>query len=96
MCVLALTVKVFYTAYGSQPQPRRWRGSAAADGSTRICWASSSLKRGGGLWQSLPREDLRREIPRPKRANRVLLATLERLDLISRAFAEIKKHQSQS
>ena len=89
ICGLAQTVEVFFTVHGS----------AAAEevaGARRGRWFDPDLvnlflaeARGGGLWESLAREDLRREVSRLEPADRVLEATPERLDLVSRAFAEI-------
>jgi len=88
VCSLAQTVEVFYTAHGP----------AAAEeiaGVRRGRWFDPYLvdvflaEARGGLWQSLAREDLRREVSRLEPAERVLAATPERLDLVSRAFAEI-------
>ena len=89
ICGLAQTVEVFFTAHGPA-------GAEEVAGARRGRWFDPDLvdvflaeARGGGLWEGLAREDLRREVSRLEPADRVLAATPERLDLVSRAFAEI-------
>lgn len=89
ICGLAQTVEVFHTAHGpaaaeevARVRSGRWFDPYLVD----VLLAEA---RGGRLWQSLAREDLRHEISRLEPADRVLAATPERLDLVSRAFAEI-------
>jgi HD-GYP domain-containing protein (c-di-GMP phosphodiesterase class II) len=41
------------------------------------------------LWENLEKADLRHEVSRLEPADRIVVATPERLDLVSRAFAQI-------
>jgi len=89
ICGLAQTVEVFYTAHGpaeaeevARVRSGRWFDPELVD----VFLAGT---REGGLWEGLAREDLRTEISRLEPADRVMVATPERLDLVSRAFAEI-------
>ena len=89
ICGLAQTIEVFYSAHGpaeaeevARVRRGRWFDPDLVD-------ALLAAARDGGLWEGLAREDLRHEVSRLEPADRVLAATPERLDLVSRAFAEI-------
>ena len=89
ICGLAQTAEVFYAARG----PAGARGVARARKGRwfdpHLVDAFLAAAREGTLWQELAREDLRREISRHEPAEHALAATPERLDLVSRAFAQI-------
>jgi HD-GYP domain-containing protein (c-di-GMP phosphodiesterase class II) len=91
ICGLAQTVEVFYfyTAHGpaaAEEVARARSGGWFDPGLVEVFLAEAQE---GALWESLAREDLRSEVSRLEPADRVLDATPERLDLVSRAFAQI-------
>ncbi len=89
ICGLAQTVEVFYTAHGpaeAEEVARIRRGRWFDPHLVNFFLAEA---RDGMLWESLAKVDLRHEVSRLEPADRVVVATPERLDLVSRAFAEI-------
>jgi HD-GYP domain-containing protein (c-di-GMP phosphodiesterase class II) len=88
ICGLAQTVEVFHAAHGpaeAEEVARVRRGRWFDPDLVDVLLAEAR----GGLWESLAQEDLRHEVSRLEPADRVLVATSERLDLVSRAFAGI-------
>ena len=89
ICGLAQTVEVFYNARGpaeAEEVARVRRGRWFAPVLVDLFLAEA---RDGGLWEGLEKADLWHEVSRLEPADRVVVATPERLDLVSRAFAEI-------
>ena len=89
ICCLAQAVEVFYTAHGpaeaeelARVRRGRWFDPVLVD-----FFLAEACD--GGLWENLAREDLRYEVSRLEPADRVVVAAPERLDLVSRAFAQI-------
>jgi putative nucleotidyltransferase with HDIG domain len=89
VCGLAQTVEVFYKAHGPAAAEEVARVRSGRWFDPELVDAFLAAARAGGLWESLARADLRHEVSRLEPADRVLVATPERLDLTSRAFAEI-------
>lgn len=89
ICGLAQTAEVFYTEYG----PSR---AAEVVGARRKKWFDPDLvdvfldeARKGDIWEHLGSPALTQRLSNMEPADRTLIATPERLDLVARAFARI-------
>jgi HD-GYP domain-containing protein (c-di-GMP phosphodiesterase class II) len=96
ICGLAQTAEVFYSEYGPS------RAEAVVEG-RRKKWFDPDLvdvlldeARKGNIWKDLGSPDLTRALSSMEPADKTLLATPERLDLVARAFARIIDAKSPS
>ena len=88
ICGLAQTVEVSYKAHGPAAAEEVARARKGGWFDPKLADVFLAETREGGLWSSLARPDFRREVSRLEPMDGVLEATPERLDLVSRAFAE--------
>lgn len=89
ICGLAQTVEVFFTAYGPVRAEEMARERCGRWFDPELVDAFLAEAREREMWKSLSRPDLRRKVSRLEPVDQPLAATPERLDLVSRAFAEI-------
>ncbi len=89
ICGLAQTLEVFYSAHGPARAEEIARSRSKKWFDPELVEVFLAEARAGRIWANLGSPDLTRALSSMEPAERTLIATPERLDLVARAFAEI-------